>query len=330
MDRYTPPFTVTEDMIALISEISELVGSITIWDSMNANPRLRKDSRVKTIHASLAIENNSLSLEQVTSIVNGKRILGAPREIREVKNAYEVYEKLSTFDPFSVDDLLKAHGLLMEALVGESGRFRTGPVGIFAGEKMIRMAPPAAFVPGQIAALLEWVRDDSTHMLVKSCAFHYEFEFIHPFADGNGRMGRMWQTLLLSEWRPLFAWLPVETLIRERQDQYYATLRQADGTGRADPVILFLLSAIHDALREIADSSAMDYSQYTPQVRKLLTALGNETLSGLDMMRRLHLKSRAAFRQNYLLPALGNGLVEMTLPDKPNSRNQKYRRSRGQ
>ena len=329
MDRYTPPFAITQGMIALISEISELVGSITIWDSMNANPRLRKDSRVKTIHASLAIENNTLSLEQITSIINGKRILGAPREIREVKNAYEVYEKLSAFDPFSVDDLLTAHRLLMDGLVGENGRFRTGSVGVFAGDKLIHMAPPAALVPGQVAALLEWVRSDSTHMLVKSCVFHYEFEFIHPFADGNGRMGRMWQTLLLSEWRPLFAWLPVETLIRERQDQYYAALRQGDGTGRADPVILFLLTAIRDALREIADSSAMDYSAYSPQVRKLLTALGSETLSGNEIMQRLHLKSRAAFRQNYLTPALGNGLVEMTLPDKPNSRNQKYRRSCG-
>lgn len=328
MERYAPPFHVTEDMIALISEISEWVGSITTWDSMNANPQLRRDSRVRTIHASLAIENNSLSLEQVTSIINGKRVLGAPQEIREVKNAYEAYERLLTFDPYSVDDLLSAHRLLMEGLVNENGRFRTGPVGVFAGGRMIHMAPPAEFVPGQISGLFKWIRDDSTHMLVKSCVFHYEFEFIHPFADGNGRMGRMWQTLLLSKWRPLFAWLPVETLIRERQDQYYAALREADGVGCADPVIRFLLGAIRDALREIADSTAMDCSGYSPQVRKLLTALGNETLSGNEMMRRLNLKSRAAFRQNYLLPAMENALVEMTLPDKPNSRNQKYRRKR--
>ena len=197
MDHYAPPFHITQEMIALISEISELVGSITTWDSMNANPQLRRDSRVKTIHASLAIENNSLSLEQVTSIINGRRVLGAPKEIREVKNAYEAYERLLTFDPYSVDDLLSAHRLLMADLVQENGRFRTGSVGVFAGEKMIHMAPPAEFVSGQIADLLAWVRDDPAHMLIKSCVFHYEFEFIHPFADGNGRMGRMWQTLLL-------------------------------------------------------------------------------------------------------------------------------------
>ena len=326
MDRYVPPFHITPKMIGLISEISELVGSITTWDSMNANPQLRRDSRVKTIHASLAIENNSLSLEQVTSIINGRRVLGAPREIREVKNAYEVYERLLTFDPYSIDDLLAAHRVLMDDLVNENGQFRTGSVGVFAGERMIHMAPPAEFVPGQIADLLAWVRDDPAHMLVKSCVFHYEFEFIHPFADGNGRMGRMWQTLLLSKWRPLFAWLPVETLIRERQEAYYAALREADSMGCADPVTAFLLMAIHDALKEIAGDSSMDYSMYSSQVRKLMTALGNDTLSGSELMLRLNLKSRAAFRQNYLLPAIENGLVEMTVPDKPNSRNQRYRR----
>lgn len=326
MDRYTPPFHVTPEMVALISEISLLVGAITAWDGMNANPQLRRDNRMKTIHASLAIENNSLSLEQVTSIINGKRVLGAPKEIREVKNAYEAYEWSLSFDPFKVDDLLSAHRLLMDDLVRENGRFRTGAVGIFAGERMIHMAPPAEFVPGQISALLEWARDDATHMLVKSCVFHYEFEFIHPFADGNGRMGRMWQTLLLSRWQPLFAWLPVETLIRERQEAYYTALREADGMGCADPVIRFLLCAIRDALKEIAANSTIIGSACPPRVRMLLTALGNDTLSGNEIMQRLGLKSRAAFRQNYLVPAIESGLVEMTLPDRPNSRNQKYRR----
>ena len=326
MDRYVPPFHVTKEMIALISEISEMVGSITTWDSMNANPQLRRDSRVKTIHASLAIENNSLSLEQVTSIINGKRVLGAPKDIREVKNAYEAYEHLFTLNPYSMDDLLSAHEMLMADLVNESGKFRTGSVGIFEGDKMIHMAPPAEYVPGQIAALLDWAREDSTHMLVKSCVFHYEFEFIHPFADGNGRMGRMWQTLLLSGWRPIFAWLPVETLIRERQDEYYSALREADSLGCADPVTLFLLEAIRDALRDISGEAASGIQVASTRVRRLLVVLGDDVLTGNELMQRLGLKSRAAFRQNYLMPAIGGNLVEMTIPDKPNSRNQRYRR----
>ena len=326
MDRYVPPFHVTKEMISLISEISEMVGSITTWDSMNANPQLRRDSRVKTIHASLAIENNSLSLEQVTSIINGKRVLGAPKDIREVKNAYEAYEQLFTLNPYSMDDLLSAHEMLMADLVNESGKFRTGSVGIFEGDKMIHMAPPAEYVPGQIAALLDWAREDSIHMLVKSCVFHYEFEFIHPFADGNGRMGRMWQTLLLSGWRPIFAWLPVETLIRERQDEYYSALREADSLGCADPVTSFLLEAIRDALRDISGEAASGIQVASTRVRRLLVVLGDDVLTGNELMQRLGLKSRAAFRQNYLMPAIGGNLVEMTIPDKPNSRNQRYRR----
>ena len=329
MDRYVPPFHITEETISLISEISEMVGSITTWDSMNSNPQLRRDSRVKTIHASLAIENNSLTLEQVTSIINGKRVLGAPKDVREVKNAYEAYEHLVTLNPYSIDDLLSAHRMLMADLVNGNGKFRTSPVGIFTGEKMIHMAPPAEFVPGQIAELLEWVRDDSTHMLVKSCVFHYEFEFIHPFADGNGRMGLMWQTLLLSRWRPIFAWLPVETLIRERQDEYYAALRKADSMGCADPVTLFLLEAIRDALRDISGIAASGVQIASTRVGKLMSALGDDELTGNELMQRLGLKSRAAFRQNYLLPAIENSFVEMTIPNKPNSRNQKYRRKTG-
>ena len=323
-ERYTPPYTITDKIVSLVSEISELVGALGAWDNMNSNPQLRRDNRVKTIHASLAIENNSLSLDQVTAIINGKRILGAPGEIQEVKNAYEAYEQLLTCNPYSAQDLLKAHRILMNGLVKEAGNFRSGAVGIFAGDRLVHMAPPANLVSRQIADLLAWVESDAAHPLVKSCVFHYEFEFIHPFADGNGRMGRMWQTLILSRWKSIFAWLPVETLIRERQDEYYAVLGKSDSIANATPFVEFLLGALHDALREIA-STAQVTAQVSEQVKSVLTALGSDTLSSNELMARVGLSHRGTFRKNYLQPALDLGVVEMTVPDKPNSRNQKYR-----
>lgn len=324
LEKYIPPYAITNTILELVAEISELVGSIGAWENMNANPQLRRDNRVKTIHASLAIENNSLSLDQVTAIIDGKRVLGTPGDIQEVKNAFEAYEHLLTFNPYSVSDLLKAHKILMMGLVKDAGAFRSGGVGVFAGDRLVHMAPPADLVPQQIDALLRWIKNDAAHPLIKSCVFHYEFEFIHPFADGNGRMGRMWQTLLLSRWRPVFAWLPVETLIRERQDEYYAVLGKSDSAASATPFIEFLLGIIRAALREVEKTDQVN-AQDSVQVRKLLLSLGNETLSSNDLMARVGLTHRGTFRKNYLQPAIDLGLVEMTVPDKPNSKNQKYR-----
>ncbi len=324
-NTYMPPYTMTEIITNLIVEIGEKVGVITAWQHMNTNPKLRRDSRIRTIHASLAIENNSLSLDQVTDIIDGKRVLGAPGEIREVKNAYEVYERLLSFKPYSVDDLLKAHGILMNDLVKEAGRFRSGGVGVFKGEKVIHMAPPVDLVPQHIANLLYWTETTKTHPLIKSCIFHYEFEFIHPFADGNGRMGRMWNTLLLYQWKPIFAWIPVETVIQERQDTYYDALSEADRIANATPFIEFLLQAILDTLIEI-EGDQIPTERINPYIRLFLDKLGNDELSAGEIMKRMGLKNRPAFRKTYLQPALNSQLIEMTLPDKPNSKNQKYRK----
>ena len=227
-EHYNPPYTITNKIVALIAEISELIGHITVTSGLNNNPKLRRDNRIKTIQASLAIENNTLTVEQITALLNGKRILGTPAEIKEVKNAYEVYEQLLTFNPFSISDLLKAHGILMADLVKNAGHFRTGGVGVFKGSRVVHMAPPAEFVPEHIANLFTWYQKSTAHPLVKSAVFHYEFEFIHPFADGNGRMGRLWHTLLLAEWKEILAWIPVETLVKERQEEYYDALGKAD------------------------------------------------------------------------------------------------------
>ncbi|MCL2337186.1 MAG: Fic family protein [Firmicutes bacterium] len=321
---YTPPYHVNSVIIDLVSEISELVGAVTIKSETSANPQLRRENQIKSIHSSLAIENNSLSLEQMTDVINGKRILGAANEIREVKNAYEVYKLLLTFDPFSIADLLKAHQILMAGLTNQAGLFRSGGVGVFAGEQLVHMAPLARVVPKLVNDLINWVKISDAHLLIKSCVFHYEFEFIHPFADGNGRMGRLWQTLILSRWKPLFAWLPVETLIRERQQEYYNVLAAADSAADATPFIEFMLYVIRDALAEFLQTAQVR-AQVTAQVERLMAVLGRETLSAKELLYRLGLKHRQSFSHLYLKPALALGLIEMTLPDKPNSSKQKYR-----
>ena len=322
---YVPPYTITDKTVNLISAITEIITKITINDDMSNNPRLRRDNRIRTIHASLAIENNSLSLDQVTDIINGKRILGSPNEICEVKNAFEAYNKLLEMNPYSINDMLQAHKVLMNELTKEAGIFRSGGVGVFAGEQLVHMAPPANQVPHLIKELVAWAKKTEVHTLIKSCVFHYEFEFIHPFADGNGRMGRMWQTLLLYKWKSLFGWLPIETLIRERQDEYYKVLGECDHSADSGKFIEFLLKTIYDALSEIADTEQVR-EQVTEQVERLLEVIGDKEYSTKELMELLGLKHRPTFRDNYLLPSLELGLIEMTVPDKPNSSKQKYRR----
>lgn len=323
---YIPPYTITDKTVNLVSQITELITRITINDRMNKNPKLRRDNRIKTIQASLAIENNSLSLEQVTDIVNGKRILGAPSEIFEVKNAFEAYEILLQFNPLSQKDLLKAHHILMKQLTDKPGVYRTGGVGVFSGKKVVHVAPSAEFVPQLMSDLFNWLRESDAHPLIKSCVFHYEFEFIHPFIDGNGRMGRMWQTLLLYQWNTVFGWLPIETLIRERQQEYYKILGECDHLGDSGQFVEFLLTVIYDALIEIDETEQVTV-QVTEQVKKLLMCLGNQVYSTKELMDLLGLKHRPTFRNNYLLPAIEMGLVEMTIPESPNSRMQKYKRT---
>ncbi|MEG0806619.1 MAG: Fic family protein [Lachnospiraceae bacterium] len=322
---YIPPYTISDKTVNLISAITEIITKITINDNMSNNPRLRRDNRIRTIHASLAIENNSLSLNQVTDIINGKRILGAPDEICEVKNAFEAYNKLLDLNPYSVKDMLLAHKVLMNELTKEAGTFRSGGVGVFAGQQLVHMAPPANQVPPLIKELVDWSKKAEVHPLIKSCVFHYEFEFIHPFADGNGRMGRMWQTLLLYKWKSLFGWLPIETLIRERQEEYYKVLEESDYSADSGKFVEFLLTTIYDALREIVETEQVN-GQVSEQVEKLLEVIDDKEYSTREMMELLGLKHRPSFRNNYLLPALELGYVEMTIPDKPNSSKQKYKK----
>lgn len=333
MNKYKPPFHVTDKMILLIAEISEQVGRMAVQQERTINPHLRRENRIRTIHSSLAIEHNSLSLEQVTAILDGKRVLGNPNEIKEVQNAYEAYELMLRLNPLSVDDLLKAHKLMMNGLVLENGRFRSGGGGVFEGEALIHMAPPAQFVPEHIQNLLIWYEQSELHPLIKSAVFHYEFEFIHPFVDGNGRLGRMWHSLLLGKWKELFFWLPMEELIQSRQKEYYEALGAADMQADSAGFVELMLEIIRDSLLEITvvgSSSDQDSDQVNDQdetcVKRLLAILGEDTLSAVEIMECLGLSHRPTFRKNYLNPALEKLLVERTIPDKPNSKNQRYRR----
>ena len=255
MSDYKPPFHMTEKMTFLIAEISEQVGRITVLQEGTVNPHLRRENRIRTIHSSLAIEHNSLSLEQVTAILDGKRILGNPNEIKEVQNAYEAYELMLRLNPASVEDLLKAHKLMMNGLVPENGKFRSGGVGVFNGEVLIHMAPPAEFVPEHIHNLFSWYQQSELHPLIKSAVFHYEFEFIHPFADGNGRVGRLWHTLLLSKWNSVFAWLPVESIIHDHQQEYYDAINASNDAGESTAFIEFMLSVIKASLIDAIHTS---------------------------------------------------------------------------
>lgn len=332
MSEYKPPFHMTDRTVTLLAEISEQVGRITVLQEGNMSPHLRRENRIRTIHSSLAIEHNSLSLDQVTAILDGKRVLGNPNEIKEVQNAYQAYEMMLRLNPSSVEDLLTAHKLMMQGLVPENGKFRSGGVGVFDGDRLVHMAPPAHLVPKLIQDLFDWYKDSEMHPLIKSAVFHYEFEFIHPFQDGNGRMGRMWHSLLLGQWKELFFWLPIEELIQSKQAEYYDALGKSDKAADSAVFVELMLEIIRDTLKDttvVGRSTDQDSDQVTDQdspINKLLAALGNEELSAAEIMKRLGLSHRPTFRKNYLTPALDKRLIERTIPDKPNSKNQKYRK----
>lgn len=254
-----PPFEVTSAIIDAVAEIAELVGRMNAAPGVTASPNLRRVNRIRTVYSSLAIEQNTLTLDQVTAVLDGRRVLAPPRDIAEVKNAYAAYEMLAELDPYSVDALLTAHGVMMRGLLDEAGCFRSCPVGVADSEgNILHFGSLPAYVPGLVAQLLDWVRNADYPMLIKSCVFHYELELIHPFADGNGRVGRLWHTLLLAQWKPLFAWLPVESIIHDRQRDYYRAINRANDEASSTAFIEFMLAAIKDALLDAAQAADAD------------------------------------------------------------------------
>lgn len=245
---YEPPFEQTAEISNLCMEIAELVGMLHPGSELSTSPTLHRKLRIRTIRSSLMIEGNTLSEAAVTAIMDGKRVLGPAKDILEVENAQRAYALAPSLDPYSVDDLLRAHHVMMEGLVEGAGCFRSNNVGVFDGDDLIHAGTPAAYVPDVVADLFAWLSQTDLHPLLSSCIFHYEFEFIHPFADGNGRTGRLWHTMLLARWRPALAWLPVESVIRERQQGYYAALAQSNRDGSSETFVQFMLEVIRDAL----------------------------------------------------------------------------------
>lgn len=302
MRNKKPPFEITEAALSDVMEISELVGKISSTQNLSTNPILRRQNRIRTIYSSLAIEQNTLSLEQVTAVLSGKRVLAPPKDIAEVKNAYEIYDHLAELNPYSIDDLLLAHRTMMQGLVHEAGEFRSRPVGVVDNQgNVLHFGTLPQYVPYLMEELVQWTESSPFPLLIKSCVFHYEFEVIHPFADGNGRIGRLWHTLLLSKWNPLFAWLPIESIIHDHQVEYYAAINQSNAQGEGTAFIEFMLGIIKEALQEAIDEQPAEkpsmQSKEELRWEKIADFLRtNSTIQNSDVQNFLDVSSATASR----------------------------------
>ncbi len=321
-----PPFTISTSMLQKAISIAEKISRISAYDSLERMPILRRNNRISSIHSSLSIEANSLSLDQVRDVINGHAVIGPQKEIQEVKNAFEAYERITTFDGYEESDLLKAHAILTRYFNEDSSSYRNHAEGVFDGENVIFLAPPPNLVPALMGDLFAWLKnDEETPLIIKSCVFHYEFVFIHPFSDGNGRTARFWQNVLLMRWNKLFAYLPIETEIKKHQSDYYSSINRSNGEGNCNAFIEFMLTMIDDSLSVALLSTAKEAKNISINVTRLLKVMDSDLpISAKEIMKRLAIKSKETLRKSYLDPALENGLVKMTIPDKPKNKNQKY------
>ena len=327
MALYTPPFDISIEMLAQVSSISEKIGALTPYHNLESRPHLRRNNRIQSIHSSLIIEANSLSLQEVRDVISGHTVIGPHNEILEVKNAYAAYEALPVINPYSLKEFKRIHGIMTKGLIKESGSFRQGEEGVFDGNKVVFVAPPPHQVPTLMKELFSWMRQvqKDLHPLILSSVFHYEAVFIHPFSDGNGRMARLWQTALLSKWRTIFMYLPIESQIEKDQTGYYQVIDACHHAGKSDRFIEYMLRRIDSALDELLDQAAAKEGQLSEYVGKLLEVMDYDVpYTANHLMEKVGIKTKDSFRNNYLKPAMEQGLVEMTIPDKPRSRNQRY------
>ena len=328
MDNYIPPFDITNIMLDRISSIMKKIGKLDNYKDLNKMPVLRRNNRIRSIHSSLAIEANSLSFEQVKDIIDGKTVIGPQDEIQEVKNAYEAYKLIKEVNQYSIKDLKKVHGVMTYLTVDESGEFRKGNEGVFdENGNCIHVCPPPEQVDGLMKQLFNWIKNNNgiVHPLILSSVFHYEFVFIHPFKDGNGRTARLWQNVILSNWEEIFEYVPIESQIKKYQEKYYSAIANCDHNGNSTEFIEFILKMIDETLEDLMDSTSVQANHVSSYVNKLLDVMETGVaMTASELMEKLNMKSRISFRDNYLNPALENGLIKMTNPDKPTSKNQMY------
>lgn len=322
---YKPPYEITTAILNKVAAIMRMIGKFEGMNSLSSQPLLRRKNQIRSIHSSLAIENNQLSEFQVRDLINGKLVVGPQKDILEVQNAIKVYEHIQDINPFNQKDLLKYHSMLMSALVPDAGSYRKGQVGVFDHDKAVFMAPPADRVPTLMNELYDYINHHDENIFIKSCVFHYEFEFIHPFSDGNGRMGRLLQTCLLAKEEELFYYLPVESIIKKKQQDYYDAISKSNQEGASTVFIEFMLDAIIETINETLKQSNIETGSLSIQAKKLF-ALVEEGIpyTTIELMEIVGIKSRASFKNHYLDPLLQAGMIEMTLPQTPKSRNQRY------
>ncbi len=305
-----PPYEITNSILKLISSISEKIGEIKSARLIKPPTELRKKNRIKTIQSSLEIEGNTLTIEQITDLINNRRVLAPQKDILEVKNAISLYSKLNEFDVYSLESLCNAHSILMKGLIDQAGELRRSSVGIVKGDEVAHVAPPGDLVYYLLKDLFDYLKNDDDLILVKSCVFHYEFEFIHPFVDGNGRMGRLWQTLILKEYSPVFEFLPMETLIKERQSDYYNVLGRSDSQGSSTIFIEYMLSIINDALEELLNSQNVNFTGID-RINAYKLIIGEEYFTRQDYLRHnKEISSATASRD--LKEAVDSGILLKT------------------
>lgn len=327
MSEYKPPFSITNKMLDYISSIMEKVGKLGNYNSLNKMPILRRNNKIKSVHSSLAIEANALTLNQVKDVIAGKIVLGPQKEIQEVKNAYKAYEMIREFNPYSIVDLKKAHGIMTYLTVNESGKFRSGEEGVFDKDVCIHICPKPDMVDSLMNDLFTWMKEskDQIHPLILSSVFHYEFVFIHPFSDGNGRTVRLWQNVILSNWKDIFEYIPIETQLKKYQSEYYNAINECNKIGDSTIFIEFMLKMFDDVFESLMNTSTVVLTEEAININKLLNIMEeNIPMTAKEIMTKLGIKSKETLRSTYLNPALKEGVIMQTIPDKPTSKNQMY------